>query len=290
MHNEAQIRALDVCIQKMQLGEKLDQVLDLYPQWKSELVQPLEAVQTLRVYSEALQNLTPAQSQDRNSFLETAQKIFPKPGLGSTLRTWVSRLGWLGLLLLASLGLFWGVASASAALPGDLLYPVKEFYRQARLIAVDHTVERLILERAYDQARLDEVQSLAALNAQANVRFAGLFQQPREGFWTVGGIPLQLPPEVQMVGKVQENIWASVSGELQTDGSVLVTQIRPREYSFRGVLEEISPQTLTISGVPVQLDNDTLVHGSPMAGSQVNVAAFRTSNDGLLARLVDATE
>jgi hypothetical protein len=287
MDSEAQIRALDICILNLQAGEKLEQVLELYPQWTAILTAPLEAAQVLRVYTESLPGPQAVQALGRSSFLSSAQSISQKTSRASTRHSRWSWLAGLALVLLLLAGAFGGYAVISLALPGETLYPLKEMAWQARLLVAVDPAQRLELERAYDQARLEDIKTLADLNRQAGIRFAGLLQQNQPESWTVGGLPVKIPPQAQVVGEVQEGAWAEVKGDLQGDGTILVKQIRPREYTFSGTLQEISPEMLIVSGIPVKLTGGSLVHGSPMAGSQVTVVAFRSSDDSLLARLVD---
>jgi hypothetical protein len=290
MENEAQIRALDVCILNMQAGEKLEQVLELYPQWSADLTTPLEAVQVLRIYAESLPDPQTVQALDRSSFMESAQRLSKITGSSSLFHTRWAWLVWLALILFLLAGVFGGYAVISLALPGDLLYPLKESAWRARLLVTNNPVQRLELERKYDQALLDEVETLAELNRQAGIRFVGLLQQNQPDAWSVGGLSVKVPPQTQVIGKVQDGLWVEVKGELQVDGAILAKEIRPREYTFNGILQEISPELLIVSGIPVTLSSETLVHGSPMAGSQVKVVAFRASDDSLLARIVDAGE
>jgi len=171
-----------------------------------------------------------------------------------------------------------------------MLYPVKEITWRARLVTANDPVKRLELEQTYDEIQLEDIKSLVDLNRQAEIGFVGLLRQIQSDSWTVGGLPVEVPPQAHFVGEVKEGVWVEVKGELQSDGTILVKQIRPREYTFNGVLQEISPETLIVSRIPVTLTSETLVHGSPMAGSQVKVIAFRTADNSLLARLVDTTD
>jgi hypothetical protein len=147
--------------------------------------------------------------------------------------------------------------------------------------------QRLTLERAYDQTRLADARDLAELGQYAPVNFPGLLTKKQADTWIVGGIPVQASPQTQVVGNIQDGTWVQVKGELRSDGIVVISQIRPREYIFTGTLQAISPKALVVSGITVKLGEETLVHGSPMAGSKVKVIAFRTSDDSWLARLVD---
>lgn len=288
MHNDAQTRALEVCVQSLQAGEKLEHILELYPQYTAELTQPLEAAQALRVYTGSLQMPRQNLEGSRAGFLETARQFVDQSNLAVSARSRTVRLGRL-VLFLALLVLFaWISISAFRALPGELFYPLKQAAWQVRVQASTDPNQKLELTRRLDQIHLGEVRSLSLLGREAVVSFSGLLQVDPSGTWKASGIPLKLADQTEVIGKVISGIWVEVSGKLQTDGTVSVERIRPHEIVLKGVLQDLTSDTLQISGIPVQFGQDTLVHGSPLIGSQVEVIAFRTLDDHLLARLVDA--
>lgn len=288
MQNDAQTRALEVCLQNMQAGEKLDQVLDLYPQWIGDLTQPLEAAQALRVYAGSLQIEERAQEQSRSGFLENAQQIAQESSLAAPVRARFVRLGRLILFVGIVAAFLWLFMAATRALPGDLTYPLKQAAWQIRLQASRDPNRKLVLTRQVDQLHLQEIRDIAALGREADVRFAGLLKEDSSGAWKASGFPLALADEAQVIGKVVDGIWVEVDGALQQDGSVRVARIRPHEIVLQGALQDLTSDTLKIDGIPVQFGEDTLVHGSPLIGSRVQVIVFRTADDRLLARLVDA--
>lgn len=290
MQNEAQARALDVCIQHIQNGEKLEQILELYPQWTAELTPPLESVQVLRVYVESFPPDPTAIAQNRNNFLYNAQQIHQKSGTSGSQRTWGQWLAWLGIILAVLLATSWGLSVASRSLPGELSSSIKGWWQQTRLAITTDAGKRLALERAYDQSRLDDARALFENNQTGSISFPGLLVQGQTDAWMIGGIPVRTSPQTQIIGNVQDGIWVEVAGELLPGQVIQASQIRPREYRFTGALEEIAADSLVVSGIPIQVNGETLVHGSPMAGSEVKVIMFRTAGDYWLARLVDSSE
>lgn len=290
MHSEAQNRALDVCIQKIQSGDRLEHALEMYPTWAAELTPPLEAVQTLRVYTETFSAPAKVTESSRASFLETAQQLRRANQESRHFSKWSLRLATAAFVLLAIAGLLWLFAAASIALPGERLYPIRMITWQARRLANNDPAKRLELELAYDAARLDELHALSDLRRGAPVSFAGLLQGDKPDDWRAAGFPLIVSAQTQVVGKITPGIWVEVTGKLLPNGTIELDQVRPREYILSGLLQMVSPQSLSIANIPVQLNQNTLVHGSPMAGSEVNVVAFRTAENSLLARLVDAQE
>jgi hypothetical protein len=288
MQSDAVIRALDVCIQKMQSGEKLEQALELYPQWAPELTPPLEAVQVLRVYADSLQNTAPNFQAGRENFIQSTIESNPKKSQSGTGRGWGVRLGWLLVILLILCAAGWAASTAYTSFTGNSL-PIRDWLHQARLAVTPKLEQRLAIERQYDAERLQDAWNLVDRGQPATLRFAGLLLQRSPDTWLVDGLQVQLSPQSQVIGNVRDGIWVEVDGELLADQTILVRQIRPREYKFRGALEKIAPDSLLISGIPIQLGDETLVHGAPMAGSPVTVIALRTQDDRWLARLVEAT-
>lgn len=290
MTSEAQARALEVCLQNLLSGMKVEQVVGLYPQWEELLTPPLEAAQTLQVYRETLKSPAIREDQERAAFLQVAEELQSSTHPPARRSRSASRLFWLAFSFLALAGVLWGYVLTSVALPGNLLYPLKNLAWQAVRALPAEPAEQLARERAYDQAQLGEVQDLIALHRQARVEFSGLYQANSPGQAEISGLRLVFTPQTEIIGQVRSGIWVEASGKLQADGSLQVEQIRPREYFFRGKLEQLSPDQLVIAGVAVQFGQESLVHGSPMAGSQVQVSAFRDANDSLIARLIDAGE
>lgn len=290
MTSEAQARALEVCLQNLLSGMKVEQVVGLYPQWEELLTPPLEAAQTLQVYRETLKSPTIREDQERAAFLQVAEELQSSTHPPARRSRSASHFFWLAFSFLALAGVLWGYVLTSVALPGNLLYPLKNLAWQAVRALPAEPAEQLARERAYDQAQLGEVQDLIALHRQARVEFSGLYQANSPGQAEISGLRLVFTPQTEIIGQVRSGIWVEASGKLQADGSLQVEQIRPREYFFRGKLEQLSPDQLVIAGVAVQFGQESLVHGSPMAGSQVQVSAFRDANDSLIARLIDAGE
>jgi Domain of unknown function (DUF5666) len=290
MQNENQIRALDVCIQNMQAGQKLEDVLEIYPKWASDLRPSLEAVQTLLVYRNALGPSPSTDRPQRTIFLNSALQIKRESSRAEAARSRWTWLGWTTLIFLITAGVLWGFIMASLALPGDTFYPLKGMFWQVRQDFIQDPQKSLEIDQAYDRLRLDEIRSLGNLNRQAEVIFAGPLIENQLNSWDIAGWTVQILPQTQIIGKVQDDIWVEVSGELLADQTIVASAIRPREYTFSGTLQAVSPDELLISGIPVKIGSDTLVHGSPMAGSQVHVITLRDQDGNWIARLIDTQE
>jgi len=147
-----------------------------------------------------------------------------------SLRVWVARLAWLIVVLCLSSAAIWFFVLASSALPGNLLYPLKSMFWQARLGVTTSPINRLVAERNYDQMRLDEITTLVRRGLPASIEFAGLLEQDQPENWVVGGIPVIVPPQAQVIGEVLNHTWVQVQGKLGADGTIRANLIRPREY------------------------------------------------------------
>ncbi|MCU0489134.1 MAG: DUF5666 domain-containing protein [Anaerolineales bacterium] len=261
MVSEAQSRALEVCLQNLLSGMKVEQVVGLYPQWEELLTPPLEAAQTLQVYRETLQSPVLREDQERAAFLQAARELQSTTRPPFRQNRPAARLFWLAFSFLVLAGVLWGYVLTSVALPGNLLYPLKTLAWQAVRALPASPTEQLARERAYDQARLDEVQELLALGRQARVEFSGLYQADSTGQAEISGLQLVFTPQTEIIGQVRNGIWVEASGTLQADGLLQAEQIRPREYFFQGQLEQLSPDQLVIAGIAVQFGQESLVHG-----------------------------
>ena len=190
------------------------------------------------------------------------------------------------LLLIISAGA-WTLNAAANALPGDKLYPIKLADEQIRQAMAYDPRQRLELERSMDQARLDEIHSLAALGRSQAVAFTGGLSQIQPGAWQVGGIPVQVTDDARIVGQVQEGISVQVEGILLADGHVKAEVVRPREFLIAGPLQMSTPNLWQVSGVLFQVNGETILHTLPSEGKTVRVVLFLTLDGKWLARLVD---
>ena len=150
MQSEALIRALDVCLQQIQRGSTLEQVLETYPEWQKELVQPLEAAQALNAYARNLNVSLEAQAANREIFIQHAQNFHAREQIYAgahrrrhrTLAT-ASILGLVTLFILITI-------FSGRALPGNVLYPVKELFRQMRFATTRNEAQKLDLSFALE--------------------------------------------------------------------------------------------------------------------------------------------
>lgn len=288
MRNDPKRRALEVCLQQLESGMSLAQVLELYPHWVDELRPLLEAAQAARRLSAGIRVPRGAQARSRAQFLQVTQSSHTLPTPISPRRSWRFSMLFLVLLVIAILGAVGTAAASARALPGDALYSVKLASEQTRLLLAREPNRRLTLEQSFDRERLVEVEALIGQQRLADVDFTGGLVEMKPGAWQIGGFHVLVPPDAQLLGQVQPGIFVDVQGSLQRDGTIIAHQIRAREYDIEGKLERMEANTWVIGGITLHVTEDTLVQGAPGPGSQVRVKAFRILDGSLQARLVEA--
>jgi hypothetical protein len=287
MRNDPKRRALEVCLQQLESGMSLAQVLELYPQWVDEVRPLLEAAQAARSLSAGIQVPQGAQARSRAQFLQVTQSSRSLPTTISPRRPWRFSMVFLALLVIAILGAVGTAAASARALPGDALYSVKLASEQTRLLLAREPDRRLTLEQSFDKERIVEVEAIIGQQRLADVDFTGGLVEMEPGTWLIGGFHVLVPPDAQLLGQVQPGIFVDVQGNLQRDGTIIAHQIRAREYDIEGKLERMEASTWVIGGITLHVTENTLVQGAPGAGSQVRVKAFRILDGSLQARLVE---
>lgn len=290
MQNEAQIRALEVCIQNLFRGASLEEITEIYPQWSDSLLKPLEAAQVLRVYTRSLEPIGDDLGKSRANLLATAHDLWNKRSISAIFRANRFGIFMIVIILSMAIALFGLLTVVSTSLPGQPLYPVKELAWQARLIISQQRDDHLELEQAYDQERLEEIRSLRNMGQSLIVNFAGPLTQDQPDVWKIAEIPALISSGTRIVGKVQPQIWVEVDALLRNDGVLEVIQIQPREYKITGNLQMITPEELIVNNLSITVDEETVVHGSPMANSPVLIIARQDADGRLRVRLIENLE
>jgi hypothetical protein len=288
--DDTQVRALDVCLQRLQTGEDLQQVLEFYPQLSDQLGPLLEAAEVVQWYGKIIQVPEIAQAKSRSRF--TQAELSPPVAAPTPAREpsgWIKIIS-LALALLVILVGTWSIIAARGALPGDFLYPMKIALERTRLQLTNDPLRRLGMEQAYDEERLGEVKSLLQTPRPESVQFAGGLSQMGGSNWQVSGIRVVVPADAQIIGNVEEGIYVIVEGTVQPDGSVLAHRLQPREFDLSGKLQNFLPDRLTVAGIPIEVSVETLVHGSPQVGNPVHVSAYLLLDGNFQARLVEAAD
>lgn len=275
--------ALEDCLQRLQAGASLSEVLARYPQWAADLRPRLEAAQAAQALGETLQVPRAVVARGRARFLKQIhQPVQPR------LQPALQRVTWLRASLAALLVLmiaFSGVALASAqALPGDAFYPIKLAVEQTRLRLTRAVPQRLALEAEFDRERLQETRAVLDRQRTGPVTLIGVLTQTAPEAWQVADIPVVLSPTLVALGQTFSGFQVVAEGLAQPDGRIMLEALRLREFQLTGPLESFTTEEWIISGVVVALAPETIIQGTPVVGQRVVVQAVRRANDILVAQ------
>jgi len=214
---------LQDCLDFMEQGESIEQILARYPELESELRPFLETAAQLT-------NLAPqpslaAKQQSQQAFLAHAAglKTTPiQPSPWYRLRQLLLPLVSLAVVLI--LFVTTAVSVSTSAIPGDALYSVKRLVENVRLNQASNPETAMALIEQYRQERIREVQALLRTGRSAEVMFEGEIEaiQPEE--WTVATINVLLVADTSIGGgKPQVGETARVNG--RTENSMLIASL-----------------------------------------------------------------
>jgi hypothetical protein len=273
---------IEVCLLRLDAGEKLEDVLNTYPDQSAELY-PLLAT-GVDICQAACNIPVPAAAQTRSraQFLTAAAGMYPAPRRFQLnrlhLRLATSTFIGIGILVAVLLGT--GFASASA-LPGDMLYPVKILAEQVQMNIVQDPPARFELQENYDNRRQLEAERLSQMNRRQYVAFGG-FLEKIDGAWYIGSVSLTFPDLlVQPTGLI--GTYVEVSG-YSVNNRVEVSNIEVRQMQWNGTLQKFDDQSWLISGLMLAVNPNTeMSGGQPRIGANVAVTAIRRADNQFLA-------
>lgn len=272
---------LDEALRKLRAGVPLDQVLAECGEFATELAPLLEAAQWMQS-SAAPAAPRGAMARSRARFLQAAEARSAKALPFFARFRWAVNLAVI-LVVLAGALFFTGLGSVSA-LPGQALYPVKRAVEQARLaLASSDPAGKLLLEENFDRRRVAEALRLAELGRGQRVSFAGFLSGGNGQPWMVEGLTLQLDDALQAAAQSLPGAYVEVQGQVQADGTVLVSVLRLRFFELKGQLAQNDGDRWLISGVWVAITGQTQVEQPPAAGQRVEITAIRLSQQDFLA-------
>lgn len=226
-----------------------------------------------------------AQEMSRRQFLAAAPRAHRKKRMPSF--RW---LKWTAAVLAALLLLTLTVSLVASlqVTPQSSLYRLRRLLEEARLVLAGSAAQRLEIEKAIDQDRLAEVQTLIrAGRGPLQVTLVGGLSEMSAGNWVVGDTPVLVSPEAQLIGKIEPNMIIQVSGVLQPDGTIRAQRIQPREYPLRGKIQRIQDDLWIVDNLPIKLSPDTILTGQAAAGSQADFVVYRLQDDSLVARWIE---
>ena len=217
--------ALEAMLEKIiQHGADIETVLDEFPEFAEELGPLLQSA----IDANAL--AVPSASADvvrrgRTRLLQQAAQMrntapAPRASLFD-FRLATVALGLVLALFVSGTGL---VSASTSALPGDNLYPVKRGWENTQYWFADND-KIASLEAEHEEERREEVQELLGGGDLAEVRFEGVVTNIDGSKWEVAGVPVIVSDETDIENAIQIGSDVIVSGQTQSDGTVLAEMI-----------------------------------------------------------------
>jgi len=122
------------------------------------------------------------------------------------------------------------------------------------------------------------------------IEFTGLIEVIEELRWVVGGVEVCIPPEVVIKGQPKVGVPARVRAQwLEGCWQALEIAVYPAigdegQVQFEGIIEAMGPLLWVVSGVAVEVDDDTTIVGEPQVGRRVEVTAYMCPGGRLWAQ------
>ncbi|MEP7134932.1 MAG: DUF5667 domain-containing protein [Chloroflexota bacterium] len=218
---------LEVCLEELDNGVGLEDILARYPDKVAELRPMLQAAFI------AQQESVPAPSQNvvmRNQakVLQRFDQVWDaKPASRSRFPSLQWRMVGFALLLIMFFLSGTNLVRASFdSLPGDSLYPVKLSWEKTTLLFTFDAHTRQDLQLKYNDERLKEVTQLFASGRTSHVEFVGVVTLQRDEAWQVANIPVIVSAQTDLpVRVIQSGDLVRVIGVTRGDGFVLAERI-----------------------------------------------------------------
>lgn len=285
--SDPKARALETCLQGIQGGMGVERVLSAYARWADELRPLLWTASMAGTHNADLEIPQAAQQHSQAAFLQISQRMLPapeRPFLRSILRLLLVVAILAGVLVAAAIGM---QRSSAAALPGEALYSVKLASERLALAWPSSPASVLALQLAQDTERLLELETLRQRAQVAQVSFSGVLESMQGDQWQVGGRPVMITGDSQIIGDMEIGFYIVVHGQLQSDGQITAQRLQMREYVVQGKIESISGEALLLGDQIISLSLQTLVQGLPEPGSRGRVILRRAQDGRFVARLVE---
>jgi hypothetical protein len=143
-----------------------------------------------------------------------------------------------------------------------------------------------------DGTRLADRISLLAPSVQENFRLTGLVESMGDTHWIVSGQEISVNETTQMDEGIEIGSRVLVTGVIRTGGVLFAKQItllndEDTHFEFTGLLESIDERIWMISGVPVTIDQNTIILGDPAVGDLVHVEGRIMPDGTWLAREIE---
>ncbi len=232
---------LEEMLERIREGASLEEVAARHP----ELAPLLRAARILEGTRPPAPSLR-AELASQTAFLRRAE------ALRAARRPWIRMLsGWLRYApagaLIAALLLIAGTlhAFAQPSLPGDPLYGLKRIEEQIWLALTLDPVERQLVEETLAARRWEEYRALAQRRGAGAVTWEGPIEAIEGSTWRIGGVPVEIFPETEIVGSVALGQPATVTAFLGPEGQLIAARIQG------------APETPTPAATPTPVPTET---------------------------------
>jgi hypothetical protein len=212
------------CLDDLENGESLDQVLARYPDDADQLRPLLET--SVQLSEMPLAYSVGARSKSREAFLKEASLLRDGPaqpwvifGGFRRLALTLSSAAMVGIFVLAIL-----IGIATSSIPGDALYGTKLTVENMRLALTSDLEAKRALEDQFEQERLREIGALLKAGRQADVEFRGRIESIQADSWIVAGLPVIVGPDTDVDQDPWIGAFALVVGRTE-DGQVQALSI-----------------------------------------------------------------
>lgn len=283
MNDEILVTLLDQCLHQLEQGNRLEEILAEYPEMSRELRPLLEASLLAREVNTTTRVSQSTLVRNRAGFLKYATQIKsdarPKPFFSRLLQKAMPAM-LVAIFLLTVM--FTSLASARA-LPGDTLYPVKLALERTGGIFANTPAQKLAWQETFEQRRRNEVTTLLELRHNREVQFSAFLKRSKKGDWLADGIRLKFSATASAPPETWQGRSVSIWGSTQSDGSLLVYDIKPNILEWRGIIEAIQPDSVTIGGIILSLQETTHLYGKLSLGNEASVQAILLEDSQIMA-------
>jgi hypothetical protein len=177
------------------------------------------------------------------SWLQTMATRLLGPGIGFRRQKSVlfSIISYLLLIAFTGILVTGAVTASAAALPGDLLYPVKTATENVQVFFTREATARAELEQTLQERRFSEIQAVLDRRRIATLPLQGLIEQLNSNIWVVSGLRITLTADTLIEGHPE--VGARIEGRVQApgDGSLLALRIEVVEQAASTVVVAAPP-------------------------------------------------
>ncbi|MCL4246715.1 MAG: LysM peptidoglycan-binding domain-containing protein [Anaerolineae bacterium] len=207
--------ALNICIDRLAMGQSVEDCLRAYPEYADALRPLLYAGLASSRAEYSVQEVRAAKMRAQGRF----EQALARPLLRSRPTRWpmaVATVAAAFILVFAGLAV-----AAQSALPGEPLWGLKRLTENVQLALSGGDFQR----DQFAQRRIEEIALLLVRKQVASVTFEGTVEQISGEDWRIASLPVRVPQQVSDGQFTQVGDLVSVSGETTSDGLLIATML-----------------------------------------------------------------